>query len=143
MSSESDVRAASERFYAALNAMANGDNGPMADVWSASEGATAQHPIGGRNLGRADVVASFGAVAKAATGGEVALLDQKIELGGDMAVETGVEKGRVTLAGHAAEIEHRVTNVYRREGGVWKIVHHHTDLSPALLDVLDKLKAGG
>jgi ketosteroid isomerase-like protein len=32
-----------------------------------------------------------------------------------------------------------VTNVYRREADGWKMIHHHTDLSPAMLDVLADL----
>ena len=33
-----------------------------------------------------------------------------------------------------------VSNIYRREDGDWKVVHHHTDLSPAMQDVLRDLK---
>jgi hypothetical protein len=29
-----------------------------------------------------------------------------------------------------------VTNIYRREGGGWKMVHHHTDVSPAMVEAL-------
>ena len=46
----------------------------------------------------------------------------------------------MTLAGRQVPIEHRVTNIYRREDGDWKVVHHHTDLSPAMQDVLRDLK---
>jgi ketosteroid isomerase-like protein len=53
----------------------------------------------------------------------------------------GVEKGQATLAGEQIAIEQRVTNVYRREAGEWKLVHHHTDLSPAMLALLARLKA--
>jgi len=38
-------------------------------------------------------------------------------------------------------IDHRVTNIYRRESGVWKMIHHHTDSSPAMQDVLSGLQA--
>ena len=34
MSSENDVRKASEKLYAALNRMLDGDAGPLADIWS-------------------------------------------------------------------------------------------------------------
>jgi hypothetical protein len=34
-------------------------------------------------------------------------------------------------------------NVYRREAGAWKIVHHLTDLSPVMMDVLARLQAKG
>ena len=49
----------------------------------------------------------------------------------------------MTLAGQTLAIEHRVTNVYRREDGTWKMVHHHTDLSPAMMDLLAGLQAKG
>ena len=48
--------------------------------------------------------------------------------------------GEATLAGEHIEIDQRVTNVYRREAGGWKIVHHHTDLSPAMLELLARLQ---
>ncbi len=59
---------------------------------------------------------------------------------GDMAYELGVEEGQVTLAGQLVPIEDRVTNVYKREAGAWKIVHHHTDIAPAMLDVVRRLR---
>lgn len=140
MSRENDVRQASLAFYAALNRMANGDAGPMAEVWSTSASATAQHPIGGRDLGSATVLSSFAKVASIVGGGHIELADQMIDLSEDMAVETGVEKGSLTIGGHPAVIDHRVTNIYRLEQGAWKLRHHHTDLSPALLDALARLK---
>ena len=39
----------------------------------------------------------------------------------------------------SGSLRHRVTNIYRREAGAWKLVHHHTDISPAMLDVLARL----
>lgn len=56
-----------------------------------------------------------------------------------MAYEVGIEYGTFRLAGRAIAAECRVTNVYRREGGAWKIVHHHTDVSPAMVDALRDL----
>jgi ketosteroid isomerase-like protein len=53
----------------------------------------------------------------------------------------GTEQGQAKLAGEQIPIENRVTNIYRREAGGWKIVHHHTDISPAMLDVLSRLQA--
>jgi len=32
-----------------------------------------------------------------------------------------------------------VTNVYRKVEGGWKLAHHHTDVSEAMLDVLKRL----
>ena len=73
MSTENEVRKASEIFYTALNRMLNGNAGPLADIWLHSSTVTSMHPIGGR------------------------------------------------------------------EAGTWKLIHHHTDTSPAMLDVISRL----
>lgn len=57
-----------------------------------------------------------------------------------MTYEVSVEKGEVTLAGKQVPIEQRVTNLYRRETGPRKVVHHHTDVSPAMQDLLGSLQ---
>jgi ketosteroid isomerase-like protein len=141
MSSEEEVRAASAQFYAALNSMMVGDAAPLAEVWSHGADVSTMHPIGGREAGWDEVRGSFEQVAQLASGGHGELRDQNIQVGGDLAYEVGIEQGQITLAGEQIAIEHRVTNVYRREAAGWKIVHHHTDLSPAMLDLLGRLQA--
>lgn len=141
MSAIPEIRAASQRFYDALNRMAAGDAAPMAEAWVRGDGVSAQHPIGGRDEGYDTVIASFSKVATIAGGGEIRLLEQKIDAGSDMAVETGVETGTLVIAGHEASLHHRVTNVYRHEAGEWRLAHHHTDLSDAMLDILKQLEA--
>jgi ketosteroid isomerase-like protein len=106
------------------------------------------HPIGGRQVGWDAVRASFEQVAQLASDGKVELKDQLIRVVGDVAFEAGVEQGQIKLAGQQVTIEHRVTNIYQRDAGVWKMIHHHTDTSPGMLDVLGRLqprtaKAGG
>jgi ketosteroid isomerase-like protein len=142
MATDDEVRKASDQFYAALNSMSKGDAGPMADVWSHSADVTTMHPLGGREVGWDQVAGPWGQIAGLASGGQVKLTDQLVRASGDMAYETGVEKGEMTLAGRQVPINHRVTNVYRREGGAWKVVHHHTDESPAMIDLLKSLQAG-
>ena len=139
MSANEDIRAASARFYAALNSMATGDAAPMSDAWAQGSEVSAQHPIGGRDEGYDAVIASFAKVAEIAGGGDIKLLEQKIDAGTDLAVETGVESGTLVIAGHQASVHHRVTNVYRKINDDWKLAHHHTDLSEAMLDVLKRL----
>lgn len=141
MSSEDEVRTASAQFYAALNSMMVGDAAPLAEVWSHGADVSTMHPIGGREAGWDEVRGSFEQVAQLASGGHGELRDQSIQVGGDLAYEVGIEQGQITLAGEQIAIEHRVTNVYRREAGGWKIVHHHTDLSPAMLNLLSRLQA--
>jgi len=141
MSTEDEVRAASIQFYAALNRMANGDAHSLADIWSQGAGVTTMHPIGGREVGWDKVRGSFEQVAQIATEGRIRLDDQIIRVVGDMAYELGYERGPAKFAGQQVTLDHRVTNIYRREAGSWKVVHHHADVSPAMLDVLDRLQA--
>lgn len=140
MSSEDEVRRASRQFYEGLNRMANGDAGPLADIWMHSADVTAMHPIGGRQVGWDAVKKSFEQVSQLASEGKIDLKNQLIHVIGDVAYEAGVEYGKVTLAGHKVRVDHRVTNIYQRDAGAWKIAHHHTDTSPEMLDVLRQLE---
>lgn len=140
MSANDEVRSASTQFYGALNGMAGGDATAMAGIWSHGSDVTAMHPTGGRHVGWDAVRGSFEQFAGLASEGKVELKDQVIHVGGEMACELGVERGQIRIAGQQVAIEHRVTNVYRREAGAWKIIHHHTDLAPALVDVVSRLQ---
>jgi len=139
MSAEDEVRKASEKFYAALNLMLKGNAGPLADIWSHGATVTTMHPVGGLEIGWEKVKDTWEKVAKLASDGRVKLNDPLIQVSGDIAYEVGTEEGQTKLAGHPVSIKHRVTNIYRREGGEWKVVHHHTDVSPMMLDVLSRL----
>ncbi len=142
MSTKDEVRKASEQFYAGLNRMANGERGALADSWSHSAAVTTMHPIGGREVGWDAVRDSFDQVSEIASEGKIELKDQRIEVVGDVAYELGIEKGQFKLAGQDfVSFDHRVTNIYRREAGGWKMVHHHADTSPAMLDALSRLEA--
>ena len=132
MPAEDEVRHASERFYAALNSVLVGDAGPMAEVWSHTADVTTMHPIGGRQVGWDEVWASWRQVAQIASDGSVTLADRLIRVLGDGAYELGTERVDATLAGQPVRREVRVTNIYRREAGNWRIFHHHADTAPEM-----------
>lgn len=136
-----EIRQASEQFYAALTEMANGEASSMSAVWAHGNDVTALHPIGGRHKGWDETRSSFEQVGSLASGGQVQLRDQMIQVGTDLAYEVGIEEGEITLAGERVSLNHRVTNIYRREDGAWKMVHHHTDLSPEMIDLLRRLQS--
>ena len=140
-SPEDEVREASEQFYAGLNQMANGDASGLAGIWSQGADATTMHPIGGREVGSGRVLESFQQVARIATDGRIRLEDQIIRVMGDLAYELGVERGALSLVGQKVAVDGRVTNIYRRESGRWKLVHHHADTSPAMLEVVNRVLA--
>lgn len=121
--------------------MANGNASALSAIWAHGDDVTALHPIGGRQEGWDDTRSSFEQVGSLASGGQVQLRDQMIQVGADLAYEVGIETGEITLAGEQISINQRVTNIYRRENGAWKMVHHHTDLSPEMIDLLRRLQA--
>jgi len=127
MALEDEIRQASEHFYAALNRAINGDPGPMMEVWSHGSDVTSMDPPGGINVGWEEVRAGWEHWEQAAQGmseGQVWLDDLVVlPIADDVAYTVGTEHGQVNTIG----VDWRVTNIYRREGGEWKVVHHHTD----------------
>ena len=77
-------------------------------------------------------------MAHTSTGGHVELTDQLIRVCGDTAYELGVEHAKFAIAGEPLGVNSRVTNIYRRVAGAWKIVHHHGDKSPGISDALER-----
>ena len=138
MSTEDEVRKASEQFYAALNRLFNGNADSMEGIWSHDSSITVLQPIGGRTTGWEDIREAYQDVAQIAENGHVKLDDQIIQIIGDLAYEVGVERGQATFAGNQVTLDYRVTNIYRNEAGGWKIVHHHTDISPAMIEFLNQ-----
>jgi ketosteroid isomerase-like protein len=49
---------------------------------------------------------------------------------GDMAYTVGYEHTQATVNGEPQTYTLRATQVYRREGGEWKVVHRHADTAP-------------
>jgi ketosteroid isomerase-like protein len=141
MTDEQGVGGASDAFYAALTQMLAGDASAMAAVWSHSGDVTAMHPLGGREVGWEAVAKSFQNVAALASGGKVEARERRVQVVGDLAYEVNVEHGRGTLGGETVEIDHRATNVYRREAGAWRMVHHHADWAPAMVDLVRRLQS--
>lgn len=56
---------------------------------------------------------------------------------GDLAYTVGYEHNQVKVDGQPQTYSLRVTHVYRREEGQWRIVHRHADFPPA-----DDIKVG-
>jgi ketosteroid isomerase-like protein len=132
MTTKGEIREVSTQFYAALQRMLNGDPRALSDVWSHRSFVTAMHPLGGRQVGWAEVRKTWEQVAQRSSEGKVELQDQLICLVGEVAYEVGVEHVEAKLGGQKVAAKIRVTNIYQREAGAWKITHHHTDMSPAL-----------
>lgn len=127
------VLGAHNAFYAASNLMFAGDAEPMSAVWSHDDDVTDLSPFGDRRLGWKEVRAEFKREAAMKLGGSVVSVDVVVGFSDDMAYTIGVEHAkRMTVDGKPVEVQLRATNIFRLQGGKWKLVHHHADLSAPL-----------
>lgn len=134
MAQEDEIRQASDRFYAALNQLLKGNPAPMNDVWSHGADVSTMHPVGGREVGWDQVRQVWEQTSQALANvdlSEVTVPDLAVvSLGNDAAYTMGTEQISGNIGGQAISGGARATNIYRREGGEWKMVHHHGDMLP-------------
>lgn len=115
---------------AAEQAIHNGDVEPRLALWSRRDPVT----LYGARLnvsGWKDVEPAFRTVASWFSDSE----DFEFEViaagaSGDLAYTVGYERNKVQVEGRPSTYTLRVTHVYRREDGVWRIVHRHADFPP-------------
>jgi ketosteroid isomerase-like protein len=130
---EEEVRQAVTQFYSALNTMFTGDVNPMKEVWSHANDVTYMGPGGGVQVGWDQVLKNWEEQAAMKLGGKVEPTEMRITVGQDLAIVSDIEKGENTnAAGKVAKVSIRATNLFRKEGGKWKMIGHHTDLLPYL-----------
>jgi len=100
------------------------------------------HPDGGRVVGWDEVRGVMEMWARNVAGGHVTPGDQRVHtITEDVVVVTGWERGGGRIGGEPVTVDNRVTLVFRREGGAWKVIHHHVDMSPAVRDAVLRVKA--
>jgi ketosteroid isomerase-like protein len=127
------VLAANAQFYAALNKMFVGEVAPMEAVWSHAGDVTYMGPNGLFDRGWSAVLKTWQDQAAMKLGGRIEPAEMQVIVGRDLAVVTDYEEGENTNAnGKVERVKLRATNSFRKEGGAWKMVGHHTDTLPYL-----------
>ena len=128
MTDHDEIADAAARFYEALNALFEGELGPMVEVWSHANDVTYMGPDGGFQVGWKDVLADWEKQAAMKLGGRVEPEGMRIFAGQDLAVTHNYEKGEnINTGGKPRSVLIRATNLFRRENGTWKMIGHHTD----------------
>jgi ketosteroid isomerase-like protein len=115
---------------AAETAIHNGDVEPRLALWSRTDPVTL-YGAKVSGTGWDDLSAMFRTVASwfsDSTEYEFELVAAGAS--GDLAYTVGYEHNRVKVAGEPQSYTLRVTHVYRREDGQWRIVHRHADSPP-------------
>jgi ketosteroid isomerase-like protein len=120
------------RQIAGEEAFHNGDPEPRIAMWTKRDPVTLLGAWGMSKRGWEDVSRTFRWVASRfsnCTAYDFELLAADVQ--GDLAYSIGFERGTVsTDGGPPTTPTARVTHVYRREDGEWKIVHRHGDRVP-------------
>jgi ketosteroid isomerase-like protein len=119
------------RQRAAEHAIHNGDVEPRLGLWSRTDPLTL---FGAKMSGSgwAELEAMFRNVASwFSDSAEYEFEVIAAGVSGDLAYTVGYEHNRVKVEGQPRTYTLRVTHVYRREDGRWRIVHRHGDVPPA------------
>jgi len=127
------ISAANGQFYEALNAVFTGNVEPMKAIWSHGDDISYRGPFNDNLDGWTAIGKQFDDVAQMKIGGRVACMDMIVRAGQDLGYTVCVEQGNnESTDGKPVEVSQRATNIFRLEDGQWKLVHHHTDISPQL-----------
>jgi ketosteroid isomerase-like protein len=111
-------------------AFVNGDPGPLREISTAVDPATFFGPGGGIEQGATHVLEiNESGSHRFQRGGTTELGVLHSSSDGELGYWTGWQNATVRAEGKAAPMPMRlrVTEVFRREGGVWKLIHRHAD----------------
>jgi ketosteroid isomerase-like protein len=113
-------------------AMLNGDPGPMISYWADCEDITVFGGWGRIEKGHKPVTDAMRWVGSRFTGADAVDLEHLvIGSSGDLAYTVGFERSHVSVdGGPHRDMTLRVTHIYRRIDGDWKLVHRHADFPP-------------
>ena len=109
-----EILAANQRFY---EAFAQADLGAMDDLWARNAPVSCVHPGWGAIVEREEIMLSWRAILEGEAPGEVEYAAAEAYPGADMAY--------VVCSETIGEAQLVATNVFVREDGEWKMVHHH------------------
>ena len=128
--STSELERLIEEQHRAVDAFVKGDHEPLADMLSRQDDVTLGNPFGPFVRGYEQVVETMKRAATNYRDGEASGFEQLAShVSGDLACIVEVERMTAKVAGQqeASPVALRCTSVFRREDGVWRLVHRHAD----------------
>jgi ketosteroid isomerase-like protein len=115
------------RLRDAETALHNGDPGPRLALWSLTEPVSV---LGAWRsaIGQEEVRDLFNDLAETFSNCSSHIYEiVAAEVKGDMAFTAGYERTQASINGEPRRYVLRVTQVYRREDGEWRVAHRHAD----------------
>ena len=119
-----------DRCHRELATLVNGDATPWNELFSHRDDVTLGNPFGPFVRGIDDVMSTVAAAAARYRDGEIVAFERVgTYLGNDLACIAEIERFTAKVGGSdtTADVALRVTSTFRREDGVWKLVHRHAD----------------
>ena len=121
------VKSALTGFHEALNVLFTGDAAPIKAAWSHADDVTYMGPMGDMQVGWSQVEPYWDRQAARKLGGRVDAADVHVTASPTLAVVHYYEKGENVIDGKPQPVDIRATTTFRKEGGQWKVIGHHTD----------------
>lgn len=123
----------SEQQHQAEEALVRGDVGPRLRMWSHRDPVTLFAALGPSKAGWSQLEPMFRSVAARVSGGHDVTYELiSCDVSEDIAWTVGVSRFTVSIdGGPVTRRALRLTHLYRREAGEWKVVHEHSDFQPA------------
>jgi ketosteroid isomerase-like protein len=125
-----DLEHAIERSHEALASILKGDSSGYKALFSHRDDVTLGNPFGPYARGRKNVEATLDGAASHYRDGEVTGAELIATYAtSDLTCVVEVEHGRAKVGGGAdlVPVSVRVTSVFRREQGEWRLIHRHAD----------------
>ncbi len=130
MSDAQDFQCFMKRREQAAQAYVNGDPAPLSNMSADENPATFFSPMGGFRQGAHDVSSTYARDAGLFDEGSITHFEiLHTAAGNGVAYWTGFQRASVRMKGKADPVpfDLRVTEIFRREGDDWKLVHRHAD----------------
>lgn len=119
-----------DRYHLAVPEITRGNTDPIKALYSRLDDVTLANPFGGIARGWAQVEARLDQAARQFQDGEMLGFDTITSFHAQNTaylVETEHFRARLDGAAVAEEFALRVTSIFRREEGYWKLAHRHAD----------------
>jgi ketosteroid isomerase-like protein len=119
-----------EEYHRAGREITNGNPGVYKQLYSRRDDVTLANPFGPPVRGWTEVSATLDRAAGNYRDGEVVGFENVATgIGSDLAYTVEVESYRARVGGadEIVPVAVRVTTIFRREEGMWKVVHRHAD----------------
>ncbi len=127
MTADADFQDAVDRLHAAMAKVANGDVSAIVALHAGADDITSFYGWGGYERGRTDLRERWTWAGQQFKGGTVGYEPLASSVSGEIGYTVDIETFKVRLDGQAEPTQwsNRVTHIFRRERGEWRLVHRH------------------